>query len=102
MDNLSPKIKDAVLFLRKLEFNTCDSGDGSNFENGMECALPFPHIIIQSTKRNFISECDRLSIIFKRKSITKVTIEGSYDPMDESAIILLLDSDNSGEFSKLV
>jgi len=102
IEGLSPGVKDAVLFLNKLEFETCDSGDGSNYSNGMECAMPFPNIIIQSTKADLFSESDRLAILFKRKGITNITIEASYDPVDGSALIMLLDHDNSGEFSKLV
>lgn len=46
-EGLSDGIKWLVLGLQAAGFHTCDSGDGSNYEDGMSCALPFRHVAIQ-------------------------------------------------------
>jgi hypothetical protein len=43
---LSPEVRDLVLALRAAGLFTSDSGDGSNWEAGMTCALPYPHVFV--------------------------------------------------------
>lgn len=43
---LSPGVRDLVLALRERGLMTTDSGDGSNYANGMGCALPYHHVAI--------------------------------------------------------
>jgi hypothetical protein len=43
---LSPGVRNLVLALRERGIMTQDSGDGSNFAEGMSCALPYPHVAI--------------------------------------------------------
>lgn len=43
---ISPGIRELVRKLNEAGFVTTDSGDGSNYENGMECAIPFPNVHI--------------------------------------------------------
>ena len=43
---LDPGIAWLVTALHSVGFRTCDSGDGSNWEKGMTCALPYRHVVI--------------------------------------------------------
>lgn len=40
-------VLDLVLALNAGGFHTCDSGDGSNWNDGMSCALPYRHAAVQ-------------------------------------------------------
>lgn len=44
--DISPGVRKLVAALREAGLWTSDSGDGSNYEAGMDCALPFPHVFI--------------------------------------------------------
>ncbi len=44
--SLSPGVRMLVEAPREAGLEATDSGDGSNYEAGMECALPFPHVFI--------------------------------------------------------
>lgn len=46
-ESLSPKIRKLVRLLHGWGYETTDSGDGSNAEEGMECAVPFPMVVVQ-------------------------------------------------------
>jgi len=41
---ISPGVADLVAELNAAGYRTTDSGDGTNFAEGMECALPFRHV----------------------------------------------------------
>ena len=47
IDNLSPGIRGAVLWLRQRGWETTDSGDGTNYKEGMGCAPPCPMVSIK-------------------------------------------------------
>lgn len=68
VDKLSPGIRNAVLWMRKNGFETTDSGDGSNYGQGMECAVPYPMIAIVVSKADLLDEADRLAEL-DRKSV---------------------------------
>jgi len=44
--DLSPGVRELVVALREAGLFTTDSGDGSNYEAGMGCAMPFPHVFV--------------------------------------------------------
>lgn len=97
---LSPNIRLTVNYLHKLGFETTDSGDGSNYKNGMECAVPEPMVVIKSNKQTLISDSNflfqNLCIDFGTKKVQEnVSIETSYSPIDKVAIILVLGMDDS-------
>ena len=48
IDNLSPGICGAVLWLRQRGWETTDSGDGTNYAQGMEGALPCPMVVVHT------------------------------------------------------
>lgn len=88
---IQPRMRQTVRWLRSMGFDTCDSGDGvTNVEAGMEDALEMPHVMMTVKKANMIYEADRL---YHACLETKIhgKIEASYDPEDESAIIILYD-----------
>lgn len=45
-EGLSPGIRLLVEGLNAVGYHTCDSGDGSNWEAGMGCALPYRHVMV--------------------------------------------------------
>lgn len=47
-DELSPGIRHLVRALNEHGFETTDSGDGTNFKEGMECSVPYPMVVVQS------------------------------------------------------
>jgi len=91
LEGLSPNIRETVVFLRKNGFDTSDSGDGTNHANGMECALPTPHVFMPVPVKEMVSEADRLLGIlsFVKKLPEDFGIEVSYSPLDGVAMLML-------------
>ena len=93
--NLPPKVRDLVVWLNEQGFQTTDSGDGSNFENGMEGALPVPMIVIKTTIIDLIIKASDLHATLSgigvdfSDPLNGPKIEATYDPEDESALIIL-------------
>ncbi len=46
-ESLSPGIRAAVKWFHAQGYDTCDSGDGSLLEGGMECGWEEPMVIVQ-------------------------------------------------------
>lgn len=93
MDNLSPNVTRLVRFLNDHGFITTDSGDGSNFEAGMECAVPEPMVAIQVDPSYLVTEAQRLHVLLQSRGVRfedGPVIQATYDPHDQSSIILLL------------
>lgn len=84
MKEISPGVLDLVTELQKLGYNTTDSGDGSNFEEGMEGALPYRHVFgTLSITSDLIEEAIKL-----QEHFPKARIEVSYSP-GESAVFMV-------------
>jgi len=62
-ESLSPGIRKLVRKLNEWGFDTTDSGDGTNYKEGMECAVPYPMVVIllDREKRDPFEETDRLT-----------------------------------------
>ena len=103
IDGLSPRIRKLVVWLNKNIHRTTDSGDGSNHEEGMECAVPFPMIAIIVTPFTMVSEAYRLLNDLRELGIdlkkigrkghkadeTTPSIQATFDPVDQTAVIIL-------------
>jgi hypothetical protein len=49
---ISEGVRDLVREIREVHsMETCDSGDGSNYQEGMECALPDRHVFMYFEER---------------------------------------------------
>lgn len=59
-EELSPGVRGIVRALREQGFETCDSGDGTNLAEGMECAIEEPHVFMTTTREKGIEETERL------------------------------------------
>lgn len=94
LDGLSPGIRDLVVDLRAAGFNTCDSGDGSNYEDGMECAVPFRMIAIVVSIERLASETARLAEWCRARPLDwpAYQIEGSWNPAESTPLILLTEA----------
>ncbi len=46
-ESLSPKIRKLVRKLHEWGYGSTDSGDGTHACEGMECAVPYPMVVIQ-------------------------------------------------------
>jgi hypothetical protein len=107
IDGLSPGIRELVIWLNAMGFETSDSGDGSNAAAGMECALEMPMVAIPVPSAKLISESIRLKERLEARGVdfTKAVkvdcdegtegvawpiIQATYDPVDESSLIVLM------------
>lgn len=89
---LTPGIRKTVKFLREHDFETTDSGDGiTNVALGIEHALDIPMVAMVVDRDDLIAESERLLELLRPWMSTKAHIDASYSPIDEAAIILLLD-----------
>jgi hypothetical protein len=79
-------------------FHTIDSGDGETRD--YECDRPMPYVVMDCDGLDLIDECDRLCNLLAEFGITTAplgnpegnpSIQGSYDPVDLTATIELLD-----------
>lgn len=98
IDSLSPGIRETVTFMRRLGFETTDSGDGSNHAAGMECALDFPHVFaVIPRHQSPIHEAHRLMDALRDAGLHMGPSAGpdapqvqlTYDPYDFSAVLAL-------------
>lgn len=100
---LSPDIRDLVVWLNAQGFETTDSGDGSNYAAGMECAVPLRMVAIKVDRPGDLAGiAERLyrllldhGVDFTSKESdpdgsSTPQIQASYDPHDGSAVVLLL------------
>ncbi len=99
---LDPGIAETVLWLRANGFDTIDSGDGyTKFRAGdAGCAIARPNVAIVAAPDQLVMECRRLRALIESTGArveplgpeegTDVEIQGSYDPGDDGALILLL------------
>jgi hypothetical protein len=87
MSDISPGIVDIVNQLNKLGYATCDSGDGSNYENGMECAFPVRNVSGYVPDNMTMQACaDSLQELFP-----KGRVEVSYSPGEPALFIVFPD-----------
>lgn len=94
IDGLSPGIRDLVVALREAGFNTVDSGDGSNHEEGMGCAVPFKMIAMIAPRHKAFDETDRLHDFMERQDVDWVwQVEMSYSPNDGNCILTVIEHD---------
>ncbi len=88
-EELCPGIRAAVELLRSNDFETIDSGDGSHFRAGMECACEEPMIACATTRHHMAGASHRLMTLLGSRGID-VHIEAAYSPKDEVAILLVM------------
>jgi len=92
-DDLDPGVRDLVVWLRDLGFDTTDSGDGSKVDT-MECAVPFPMVAIRvrrdeqpQVRANYLYEMLRRAGV--EFDLDGVGVELSYDPHDQIAVLVV-------------
>jgi hypothetical protein len=59
-EQLNPNIRELVRFLHENNYETTDSGDGTNHAEGMECAVPYPMIAINLEHDELVIAADEL------------------------------------------
>ena len=100
---LQPGIRNAVLWLRERGYDTCDSGDGTAHAAGMEGAVPWPMVVIrhgEDTPENRLTHraSGLMDLLIEHglpfSGDERVQIEATYDPHDDTAIILLTEHGN--------
>ena len=105
IDDLCPGISSLVVWLNRKGFETVDSGDGSNFENGMEGALEYPMVAILTRRGNMVEDADDLcsmlvesgaDVVYSNdpdcpvnRRPTQPVIEATYSPTDGVAVIMI-------------
>lgn len=94
ISQIQPTMRDTVLWVRSLGFNTTDSGDGiTNVEAGMEGAIGIAHVfmVIASDSTAF-GEADRLWEAVCEKGLGErpdVDVQMGYSPKDEVTTLCL-------------
>ncbi len=101
IDGLSPGIRDAVLWFNEQGWETCDSGDGSNHAQGMECANEFSHVDIVSTRNEVIDLADEIQNRMVNLEAYGLQVEAAYWARTATAIVTVCDLEKSGDFSRL-
>lgn len=100
IDELSPGIKEAVLWFQSKGYETCDSGDGSNYKEGMEGALPYKHIFIEVRPHELITQANTISKLLVEAGAF-LTVEATYRPEDIVGIIGIFDDNSTNGFDHL-
>jgi len=104
IDQVSPNLQSAVRFLWNHGFETTDSGDGTNFENGMEGAIPYDHVAIQM-QDNMLSKIphrtEELQVLLDRNGCGSILVEATYFPRERICIILVSDPEKTGQLRNL-
>ncbi len=106
IEKLSPGIRHLVVWLNAMGFRTTDSGDGSNAKEGMGCAVDYPMVAVEVEPKSLVHEADRLrqlllerGVDFTKGQLDRSTgadaicwpmIQGSYDPADGTAFLVLM------------
>lgn len=91
LEEVSPGVRDLVKELRAAGYETTDSGDGSNFKEGMECALPMRHVFgVVSPDQPLREFAKRLNALLPTLScmpdVPNARVEVSYSPNDDTAV----------------
>jgi len=90
---LDPGISTLVQLLQANGFNTTDSGDGKS-KPPEERAVEFPHVFCVSSKDGLVKDCDLVLAVLKQQGIEDFTVEGNYNPEDETPVIMILHKDH--------
>jgi hypothetical protein len=99
MSEINPGIRATVEWLRKRDFNTCDSGDGETHDFECDLSIPYVYMIVDPATI-LISETDRLAFLLESEKGIKLqpmdeelsgkpTIQANYNPQDGVATICL-------------
>lgn len=88
LEELSPRIRRCVRILQENGFTTCDSGDGSNYAAGMECALPVPMVAVRVDRESFFHAADHMLRALQANDMQPETLEASYSPLDGTYVIV--------------
>ena len=84
---ISPGVRELVAELNGQGFVTTDSGDGSNYVEGMECALPFRHVFGFVPDNATLEECaERLQELYP-----DARVEVSYSPGEPGLFMIYPD-----------
>lgn len=99
-NEINPGIRKTVAWLQSLGYETTDSGDGiTNVEAKMEGVLAFAHVMIKVDPDNLIyfagvlaNEIEQnlgLKVVPISNDWQDICIQATYDPADNSAMIML-------------
>ena len=102
MPNVLPTMTKTVAWLNAQGFNTTDSGDGVS-NAGMGCEIPRAHVFIQLTDgARLVEESHRLMrLAQERWPDVRVSIEGTYSPVDGVGILMLWDVTDAAPTTKV-
>lgn len=89
IEDTDPGIRDLVIALRGVGFNTTDSGDGVS-KPPDERTFEMPHVIISTERFGLLDEADRLQAWLDDNGHASFKVEASYAPRDKTALLLVL------------
>ena len=90
IDQLDPGVRDLVVYLNSMDFETCDSGDGVS-KPEMGCALPYLNVFVQCDPIFMIEEARRFHAAlytFLGSPVQQGQIDASFDPISGTAFLI--------------
>lgn len=88
IDKLSPGVRDLVIYLNHCGFETTDSGDGSNYADGMEGAMPVPMVAVKVEASEFFVRAVDLHYILNQWEKDQWDVQANYSPKDGVCVLL--------------
>lgn len=109
-ESLNPGIRRLVSWLNYNGFTTTDSGDGvTNVITGMEYALEYPHVVLRvEPTEDLVATAKSLCRMLREHGMTiepvsmphRPSIQATYDPTDDTAVIVLTGIDDQKMFDR--
>lgn len=87
--DISPRVREAVEYLRSCGFETCDSGDGSNATDGMACAIGERHVVVQCSPDDLVATTRDVAAATQREPFSdwnNVFVQGSWIPGEQGLV----------------
>ncbi len=96
LESISPGVRKLVVWLNDQGFKTTDSGDGTNYKEGMSCALPFPMVAIECADAySAIGQATKLHLLVSEMGVCfgegdpPKSLDMSWSPVDAASVIVL-------------
>lgn len=95
--DISPGVRDLVRELRQVHgMNTVDSGDGTNFANGMGCSYNVRHVFMSSFLDSLIKDTQYVA-----DNYPDAKVECSWSPGEDAIIMMWPDGEQPMEIREM-
>lgn len=91
-DEIPEGVRPLVKLLNDFGYETTDSGDGSNYENGMECAIPERHVFgVIPAGEDLRMFANTLDYILIRNGYENAHVEVNFSPGGRAVFMVFPD-----------